>query len=109
MYVPVAEVCDEANSADTVDSAGVVVHGVSASQVPSMSWLAAQHTQLFATATHQQAFEYIITLPTHSQAGYSLKVDLHTASLLRVLGEILFLSRSCLAWIIKLAVRQGIY
>jgi len=52
--VPVAEMCDEANSADTVDSAGVFILGMFCL---SSSLMAAQHIQLFATATHQQAVE----------------------------------------------------
>ncbi len=81
------------------------MHGSSANQVLSMRCLAAQCTHLFAAATHQQAFEYSITLLTHSQAWYRLKLGLHAVFVGS--GETLFLSRSCLAWVIKLAVRQG--
>ena len=51
------------------------MHGSSANQVLSMRCLAAQCTHLFAAATHQQAFEYSITLLTHSQAWYRLKLE----------------------------------
>ncbi len=47
MCVPVAEMCDEANSPDTVYSAGVFVLGV---VCLSSSWLL--NIQLFASVTH---------------------------------------------------------